>query len=85
MDPQRTRYGFGYGCPWSLAGIVHALEEDIVLIAGLWGELGGVVVVTIVQLEWGSSSSSHTRLFWAEPNINNFYINKLLRLGNGGA
>ncbi len=35
LDPERTRYGFGYGCPWSPAGLVHALEEDIVFIAGL--------------------------------------------------
>ncbi len=46
---------------------------------------GGLVIVAIVQLEWGSSSSSNTHLFWAEPKTNNFDINKLLRLGNEGA
>ncbi len=24
LDPQRTSYGFGYGSPWSLAGLVHS-------------------------------------------------------------
>ncbi len=37
LDPQRTRYGFGYGAPWSSAGLTHALEEDIVHTARLWG------------------------------------------------
>jgi hypothetical protein len=37
LDPKKTRYGFGYGSPWSPAGLVHALEEDIVLAARLWG------------------------------------------------
>jgi hypothetical protein len=46
---------------------------------------GGVVVVIIVYLEWGSSSSSNTRPFWAQPNIRYIYINKMPRLGMGGA
>ncbi len=25
LDPQRTRYGFGYGFPWSSAGLIRAL------------------------------------------------------------
>jgi hypothetical protein len=28
LDPQRTRYGFGYGSPWSLAGLVHPSGGD---------------------------------------------------------
>ncbi len=24
LDPQRMSYGFGYGSPWSLAGLAHA-------------------------------------------------------------
>jgi hypothetical protein len=43
------------------------------------------VVVFIIHLEWGLSSSSNIRPFWAEPNSNNFDINKLPRLGKGGA
>ncbi len=30
LDHQRTRYGFDYGSPWSLAGLIHALKGDIV-------------------------------------------------------
>jgi hypothetical protein len=35
-----------------------------------WGRNlhGGVVVVIIVHLEWGPSSTPNTRPFWAEPN-----------------
>jgi hypothetical protein len=44
----------------------------------------GVVVVIIIHLEWGSSSSSNTRSFWAEPNIIYFYINKMPHLGMKG-
>jgi hypothetical protein len=49
-----------------------------------WYLHAGVVVVIIVHLEWGSSSSSNTRSFWAEPNIIYFYINKTPRLGMEG-
>jgi hypothetical protein len=55
LDPQRTSYGFGYGSPWSLAGL-HALGEIVIFIIRLrWLYLrqGGMVVVTIVHLEWG--------------------------------
>jgi hypothetical protein len=31
---------------------------------------GGVVVIIIVHLEWGPSSTPNIRSFWAEPNIN---------------
>jgi hypothetical protein len=46
---------------------------------------GGIVVIIIVHLEWGSSSSSNTYPFWAEPNVKHIYINKTPRLGMGGA
>ncbi len=53
---------------------------------GVWQSCArGVVVVIIAHLEWGSSSSSNTRLFWAEPNIKHIYINKKPCLGMGGA
>ncbi len=45
----------------------------------------GEVIVNIVQLEWGSSSSSNTCPFWAEPNNRHIYTDKTLRLGMGGA
>jgi hypothetical protein len=45
---------------------------------------GGVVVILIVHLEWGSSSSSNTRSFLAEPNIIYFYTNKTQPLGMEG-
>ncbi len=34
LDPQRTRYGFGYGSPWSPVGLVHALREDVIFASG---------------------------------------------------
>jgi hypothetical protein len=62
LDPQRTRYGFGYGSPWSLAGLAHALGGHLLRCLA-WGKrrCGGVVVVTIVQLEWGPSSTPNIR------------------------
>jgi hypothetical protein len=86
VGPQRTRYGFGYCSPWSPAGLIHALDEDIAFSACLWGSTcnGGIVVVAIIHLEWGSSSSSNTRSCWAEPNTIYFYINKTPCLGMEG-
>jgi hypothetical protein len=46
---------------------------------------GGVVVVIMVHLNWGPSSSSNTRSLCAEPNNRHIYINKTPRLGMGGA
>jgi hypothetical protein len=43
------------------------------------------VVVIIVHLEWGSSSSSNTCSLWPEPNVKHIYSNKTIRLGMGGA
>ncbi len=86
LDPPRTGCGFGYGSPWSPAGLVNALEAIVSLAARLWGGTctGGVVVVIIVHLEWGSSSSSNTHSLWAEPDIKHFYINKPRAWVRGG-
>ncbi len=48
-------FGFGYGSPWSLTGLIHALAEIAILIVRLWWQylqLGGVVVVIFIHLEW---------------------------------
>ncbi len=61
LDPQRTRYGFGYGSPWSPAGLTHAQGAIVSRADRLWFGYctGGVVVVIIVY--WGSPSSSNIR------------------------
>jgi hypothetical protein len=61
LDPQRTRYGFGYGFPWSPAGLTHALGAIVSRADRLWCGYctGGVVVIIIVY--WGSPSSSNIR------------------------
>ena len=62
LDPPRTRYGFGYGSPWSPAGLVHALKEDIVFASARGCRLhGGVVVVFIAHLERRPQSSSSAK------------------------
>jgi hypothetical protein len=52
LDPQRTSYGFGYGSPWSLAGLVHApfRKSSILTLPSVADQL----------LVWCSSSSSST-------------------------
>jgi hypothetical protein len=40
LDPQRTRYGFGYSLPWSLARLLHALEGDTFFTVRLRGATG---------------------------------------------
>ncbi len=61
LDPQRTRYGFSYGSPWSPAGLTHALGAIASHADRLWCGCctGGVVVVIIVY--WGSPPSSNIR------------------------
>jgi hypothetical protein len=58
LDLQRRSYGFGYGSPWSLVGLVHALAGVAFLVVCLqkgYLRQGGMVVVIIIHLEWGSS------------------------------
>ncbi len=86
MDPQRTRYG--YGSPWSPAGLVHALRRTSSSPPARRRCLhGGVVVVFMVHLEWGPSSTSNIRPS-GRSLTSDYYIHKyckLPRLGNGGA
>jgi hypothetical protein len=77
LDPQRTRYGFGYGSPWSSAGLVHALGAIVSLLPALDRFLhGGRSGRHHRLLKWGLPSSSNIRSFWAEPDINYLYMNK---------
>jgi hypothetical protein len=58
LDPQRRSYGFGYRSPWSLVGLVHALAGVAFLVVRLqkgYLRQGGMVVVIMINLEWGSS------------------------------
>jgi hypothetical protein len=41
LDPQRTRYGFGYGSPWSPAGVVHVMAESTIVIGSTPTTEGG--------------------------------------------
>jgi hypothetical protein len=61
LDPQRMSYGFGYGSPWSLAGLVHTSAE-IVLITVLSSTAGlrwGGVVTVILSLTSGGGCPCH--------------------------
>ncbi len=77
LNPQRTRYGFGYVSPLSPAVLIHALGAIVSLADRLWcgSSTGGIVVVIIVY--WGTPSSSNTHLSWAEPDINHLLIGKI--------
>ncbi len=63
LDPQRTSYGFGYGSFWSLAGLIYAPSRGrplrhLIFVAGY--TVGGVVVIIIAHLQWGSSSHHYS-------------------------
>jgi hypothetical protein len=85
LDPQRTRYRYGYGSPWSLAGLVHALRRASASLLGLGRRRrGGIVIVIIVHSEWGPSSTPNIQFVLCGAKQNYFYIKKTPRLGKGG-
>ncbi len=48
LDPQRICYGFGYGSPWSLAGLIYTPEGAVLT----------VVSPTVATLRRGGRSDS---------------------------
>jgi hypothetical protein len=85
LDPQRTRYGFGYGSPCSLAGLIHALKDDIVSASGSGAmPAQGHSGHPHRPIGVGAVSSSNIRPS-GRSLTSYFYINKLPRLGKGGA
>jgi hypothetical protein len=86
VGSQRTNYGFGYGCLWSLAGLVHAPRGGCLSSpsAAGYGSLRGTRLHRLQHQERGTVFAIKY-LPWAQPKIINRFTSLAAPVAMEGA